>query len=92
MIWETLLRTRLAPMVSAVPDVVWPATWRLAWPDGELSNMANVARIKDAAMVICQRGPPARNRQRFHWKQKRSETAVGSPYSPSIDKSLPEAA
>jgi hypothetical protein len=58
----------LAPMVSVVPDDRWPGMWRMLWPSGDLSDMANLARIKDAAMEICDRGPPRRDRRRFNWK------------------------
>ena len=57
-------------MVSVVPDGVYPKMWRILWPDGQLSDMANLARIKDAAAVLCERGPPPRNRRRFHWKRE----------------------
>jgi hypothetical protein len=40
----------------------------IVWPDGEQSDIANLSRAKDAAEVIAERGPPPRNRQRFHWK------------------------
>jgi hypothetical protein len=57
-----------APLVQAVPDAVWPGMWRLLWPDGRLSDLANLARIKDAAIAICERGPPQRDRHRLHWE------------------------
>jgi hypothetical protein len=57
-----------ATMVGVVPDDRWPRMWRMLWPDGQLSDMANLSRIRHAAAVICERGPPARNRQRFRWK------------------------
>jgi hypothetical protein len=31
------------------PDSTYPGMWRLRWPDGDLSDMANIARAKDAA-------------------------------------------
>ena len=37
-----------------------------------LSDMTNLARAKDAAAEICDRGPPRRDRRRFHWKIERS--------------------
>jgi hypothetical protein len=63
-----------ATMVRVVPDDQWPRMWRMIWPDGQLSDMANLSRIRDAAAVICERGPPARNRRSFHWKIEPVET------------------
>jgi hypothetical protein len=42
--------------------------WRVRWPDGSLSDMANLSRAKDAAFVIAQNGPPARDGKRLHWQ------------------------
>jgi hypothetical protein len=66
------------PLVCIVPDARYPGMWRMAWPDGRLSDMANLSRIKDAAIAICERGPPARDRRRFNWKKHRSKTAVAA--------------
>lgn len=55
------------PLVRAVPDGRWPGMYRLAWPDGSISDLANLARCRDAAVVICQRGPPPKNWQLFRW-------------------------
>ena len=63
------------PMVRVVPDDHYPNMWRMLWPDGQLSrdrncdsDMANLVRIKDAANELCDRGPPRRDRRRFHWR------------------------
>jgi hypothetical protein len=56
------------PMALVVPDARGPGMWRISWPDGQLSDMANLTRIKDAAAEICDRGPPRRDRRRFRWK------------------------
>jgi hypothetical protein len=61
-----------SPMARIEPDADWPDMWRVIGADGELSDMANLARIRDAATAIAERGPPARNRRRFHWKINRS--------------------
>jgi hypothetical protein len=52
------------PMVFVVSS---GPLFRLAWPDGRVSDHCNLSRIKDAAASICERGPPARNRRRFRW-------------------------
>ena len=59
------------PMVRIAPDANWPGMWRMIWPDGGISDMANLVRIKDAAAGICDRGPPRRDRRRFRWKADR---------------------
>jgi hypothetical protein len=35
-----------------VPDAQWPNMWRVEYPKGVLSDMANRARAKDAAMSM----------------------------------------
>jgi hypothetical protein len=61
-----------APLVRVVPDDIYPNMWRMIWPDGQVSDMTNLSRAKDAAAEICDRGPPRRDRRRFHWKIDRS--------------------
>jgi hypothetical protein len=50
-----------APLVWAVPDAAYPGLYRIRSPDGRLSDLANLTRIKDAARVLCERGPPPRD-------------------------------
>jgi hypothetical protein len=61
-------RNSKKPLVRVVPDDRWPGMWRMIWPDGQQSDMANLSRIKDAAVDICQRSAPGKDRLRFHWK------------------------
>jgi hypothetical protein len=56
------------PLAEIVPDSHWPGMWRVRWPDGAVSDMTNVSRAKDAAVAIAERGPPARNRRRLHFR------------------------
>ena len=46
------------PLATVVPDDRWPGMWRIASPDGRLSDMVNLSRAKDAAVAIAERGPP----------------------------------
>jgi hypothetical protein len=72
------------PLASVRPDEVYPTMWRIHWPDGSVSDMVNLARAKDAAQAIAERGPPPhppRNRRRFHWEQERSKTASEARHS-----------
>jgi hypothetical protein len=66
------------PLVLIISDAIYPNMWRMIWPDGRISDLANLSRIKDAAAAICERGPPARNPQRLHWEQDRSESPYGA--------------
>ncbi len=78
-------RTLLA---LVVPDTRWPGMWRIAWPDGRQSDLVNLARAKDAAVMIAERGPPARDRRLLHWKTKASNSPPGGPYARSARPGL----
>jgi hypothetical protein len=60
------------PLALVLPDHDWPDTWRIAWPDGRLSDLVNLSRAKDAAEAFSERGPPARDRRLFHWHASNS--------------------
>jgi hypothetical protein len=62
-------------LATVVPDSQWPGMWRIAWPDGRLSDMVNLSRAKDAAESIVERGPPARNRKALRWCVEDARTA-----------------
>ena len=53
------------PIALVVPDSVYSGMYRIRWPSGELSDMVNLSRAKDAAMAICERGPPRRDPRLF---------------------------
>jgi hypothetical protein len=76
------------PLALVVPDARRSGMWRIAGPDGRLSDLVNLARAKDAAAMIAERGPPARNRRRLHWKIKRSKAARRAPPIASTDATL----
>jgi hypothetical protein len=38
-------------IVYVVPDLTYPTMWRIRFPDGHLSAMANKSRAKDAALL-----------------------------------------
>ena len=71
------------PLATVVPDLLWPGMWRIASPDGRLSDMANLTRAKDAAEAIAERGPPARNRKLFRWHMGCVEEPRTASYSDS---------
>src|SRR5262249_30495890 len=62
------------PLARIVPDADWSGMFRIAWPDGQRSDMVNLDRAKDAAAAIAERGPPAWNRRLLHWKKDPSKT------------------
>jgi hypothetical protein len=55
-------------LALAVPDPHWPGMHRIAWPDGQTSDMGNLSRIRDAAVLIASRGPPFRSPDRLQWR------------------------
>ena len=67
-------------LATVIPDAQWPGMWRIAWPDGRISDMANLSRAKDAAMAIAERGPPRRDARHLHWKIDARETALEAPW------------
>jgi hypothetical protein len=38
-------------IVHVLPDLTYPTMWRVRFPDGRLSSMANKPRAKDAALL-----------------------------------------
>jgi hypothetical protein len=43
-------------LLEIVPDAHYPKMWRVALPDGRLSDMVNRVRAKDAALSIALAG------------------------------------
>ena len=39
-----------SPVLAIVPDGTWPGMWRVALPDGSLTDMVNLSRVRDAAI------------------------------------------
>jgi len=82
MLTQTLCYGRSTkPLAWVVPYERWPQVWRVHWPDGSFSDMANLTRIKDAAAAVAERGPPERDRRRFRgtldrWKTTRERALM----------------
>jgi hypothetical protein len=70
------------PLATVVPDSQWSDMWRIAWPDGRLSDMANLTRAKDAAEVTCATG---RNSAFLHWKRHPCDGPLGAHTSDLTD-------
>jgi hypothetical protein len=66
------------PLVCAVPSISHPGMWWLLWPDGRISDIANLSRIKDAALVLCERGPPRRDFRLLRWKITHCDSPSGA--------------
>ena len=45
---------------KAIPDAIYAGMWRVRWPDGRLSDKANISRVNDAIADFMERmkGPP----------------------------------
>jgi hypothetical protein len=58
------------PIASVVPDSVYAGMYRIRWSSGELSDMVNLSRAKDAALAIAERSVPSGNRRHFRWREQ----------------------
>jgi hypothetical protein len=67
------------PLAWVKPDERYPSMWRIHWPDGEVSDMVNLTRARDAAVAGAERGPPRLERRIFHWQQDSRQTPSGAP-------------
>jgi hypothetical protein len=45
------LFNRGKPLATVEPDTKYPGMWRIHMPDGWISDMANLSRAKDGAML-----------------------------------------
>jgi hypothetical protein len=63
------------PLLRVVRDGCYPGMWRVCYPDGRLSDMANLPRAKDAAEVISLRA--FSGIRLFRWKGHVSESPGG---------------
>jgi hypothetical protein len=71
------LRCAGKTVVGIAPDRTYTGMWRVVLPDGRLSDMANRARAKDAAMTIA-----------LGLNSDREETASGDPSARFVRKPL----
>ena len=56
LIWDgrqlRLFSSRGRVLASIEPDQTWPGMWRVRLPDGNLTDMVNLSRAKDAAVSL----------------------------------------
>lgn len=45
-------------LARVLPDEKYPAMWRIHWPDGEVSDMVNLTRARDAARALVRKKYP----------------------------------
>jgi hypothetical protein len=76
---------RIAPLVTIKPDVRYPDMYRLHWPDGEISDMVNLTRAKDAAAVLVRQRYPdlPHDSKQLRWKVGESP-AEAPPIDPNV--------
>lgn len=60
---EYTLHYQRFPKVLAriIPDEIYPSMYRIHWPNGDISDMVNLTRAKDAAVLIARRRYPEHN-------------------------------
>jgi hypothetical protein len=61
------------PLLHIKPDACWPQMWRIEWPDGRLSDMADRTRIRDAAVLLAM----------AEFNSEQQESCAGAPPSAS---------
>jgi len=56
-------------LAQVVQDAHWPGMWRVKLPRGELSDLVNLTRAKDAAQLLArQQNPRCRVPQLWNWR------------------------
>jgi hypothetical protein len=66
--WNLYYLRRKTPVMRIVPDEKYDGMWRIHWPDGKISDMVNLSRARDAAVMSRFAAEIHSDRQRFHWK------------------------
>jgi hypothetical protein len=65
-------------LAEVIPDNEYAGMWRIRWPDRQLSDMVNLSRAKDAAMVLVRKnGIIDQSTKTLHWE--RTERPPGGP-------------
>jgi hypothetical protein len=76
-------------LAEVIPDNEYPGMWRIRWPDGQLSDMANLSRAKDAAMVLVRKhGIIDQSTKKLHWE--RTERPAEAPPVESTEQAAME--
>jgi len=58
------------PLAWVKPDERYPSMWRIYWPDGEVSDMVNLTRARDAARTMARiKHPKLPHDGLLYWRQ-----------------------
>jgi hypothetical protein len=68
--WSLYYGQHRTPLALVVASARYAGMWRIAWPDGQLSDIANLTRCKDAVAAVSERGPPRRDTRLFKWEAR----------------------
>ena len=72
-----------------IPDETYQSIWRVRWPDGKLSDMANLTRAKDAAACFMEsEARRLRGRQRPVGKSQSDYSAPEGIKCPPLSNGL----
>ena len=64
-------------LARVLPDARYHTMWRIHWPDGEVSDMVNLSRARDAATVLAQRRYPKLKDGLWHWEAGENASGDG---------------
>jgi hypothetical protein len=64
-------------LAEVIPDNEYLGMWRIRWPDGQLSDMVNLSRAKDAACVLAMRNIDNGRSSLLHWTKEHSAEPLG---------------
>jgi len=83
--------SRRKPLALVKPDERWggQGMFRIHWPDGEVSDMVNLSRAREAARLIARRRHPECNEpKQFKWLA--GKATGNAPPMRETDDGLPE--
>jgi hypothetical protein len=76
--WALFYGRKRKALAHVRADATWPGMWRIHWPGGEVSDMVNLSRAKDAAVVLArQRHPELAKSPGVRWRWEVAETVQG---------------
>lgn len=74
-------------LAEVFSDDEYEGMWRIRWPDGRASDMVNLSRAKDAAMVLAMREINSGDSRPLHWIRDTVESpAEASPVRPAFEE------
>jgi len=80
MIWALHYGKQERPLVLAIPDQQFGdrGMFRLHWPDGVVSEMANLTRIREAGRLDARvLNPECQNPNQFEWRRYKAPLEAG---------------